>query len=75
VIRKGLETAKPWQDYNQIALEGAVRQQADWLIGINLTRYMICGNNTLIILNISMPLRPLAGKGGKPCPGSKYSGR
>jgi DNA topoisomerase-3 len=47
VIRKGLETAKPWQDYNRIALEGAVRQQADWLIGINLTRYMTCGNNTL----------------------------
>jgi DNA topoisomerase-3 len=47
VIRKGLETAKPWQEYNRIALEGAVRQQADWLIGINLTRYMTCGNNTL----------------------------
>jgi DNA topoisomerase-3 len=47
VIRKGLETARPWQDYNRIALEGAVRQQADWLIGINLTRYMTCGNNTL----------------------------
>jgi DNA topoisomerase-3 len=24
-----------------------VRQQVDWLIGINLTRYMTCGNNTL----------------------------
>jgi DNA topoisomerase-3 len=47
VIRKGLETANPWHDYNRIALEGAVRQQADWLIGINLTRYMTCGNNTL----------------------------
>jgi DNA topoisomerase-3 len=47
VIRKGLETAKPWEDYNRIALEGAVRQQADWLIGINLTRYMTSGNNTL----------------------------
>jgi DNA topoisomerase-3 len=47
VIRKGLETAKPWLDYNRIALEGVVRQQADWLIGINLTRYMTCGNNTL----------------------------
>jgi DNA topoisomerase-3 len=47
VIRKGLETAKPWHDYNRVALEGAVRQQADWLIGINLTRYMTCGNNTL----------------------------
>jgi DNA topoisomerase-3 len=47
VIRKGLETAKAWQDYNRIALEGVVRQQADWLIGINLTRYMTSGNNTL----------------------------
>jgi DNA topoisomerase-3 len=47
VIRQGLATAKPWQDYNRIALEGSVRQQADWLIGINLTRYMTCGNNTL----------------------------
>jgi DNA topoisomerase-3 len=47
VILKGLEEAKPWQEYNRIALEGAVRQQADWLIGINLTRYMTCGNYTL----------------------------
>jgi DNA topoisomerase-3 len=47
IIRKGIETARPWRDYNRIALEGAVRQQADWLIGINLTRYMTCGNNTL----------------------------
>jgi DNA topoisomerase-3 len=47
VIQKGLEAAKPWQEYNRIALEGAVRQQADWLIGINLTRYMTSGNNTL----------------------------
>jgi DNA topoisomerase-3 len=47
VIRKGLETAKPWREYNRIALEGVVRQQADWLIGINLTRYMTYGNNTL----------------------------
>jgi DNA topoisomerase-3 len=47
VIRKGLETAKPWHEYNHIALEGAVRQQADWLVGINLTRYMTCGNDTL----------------------------
>jgi DNA topoisomerase-3 len=47
VIRKGLETARPWHEYNHIALEGAVRQQADWLIGINLTRYMTCGNDTL----------------------------
>jgi DNA topoisomerase-3 len=47
VIRKGLEAAKPWREYNRIALEGTVRQQADWLIGINLTRYMTSGNNTL----------------------------
>jgi DNA topoisomerase-3 len=47
VIRRGLETAKPWKEYDRIALEGEVRQQADWLIGINLTRYMTCGNDTL----------------------------
>jgi DNA topoisomerase-3 len=42
-----MEVARPWRDYDKIALEGAVRQQADWLIGINLTRYMTSGNNTL----------------------------
>jgi DNA topoisomerase-3 len=47
VIRNGLKTARPWAEYNRIALEGVVRQQADWLIGINLTRYMTNGNNTL----------------------------
>jgi DNA topoisomerase-3 len=47
VIRKGMEAARPWREYDRIALEGAVRQQADWLIGINLTRCMTGGNNTL----------------------------
>jgi DNA topoisomerase-3 len=47
VIRKGMEAAGPWREYDRIALEGAVRQQADWLIGINLTRYMTSGNDTL----------------------------
>jgi hypothetical protein len=52
VIRNGVEAAKPWQDCNRITLEEAVCQQTDWLIGINLTHYMISGNNTLKVQGI-----------------------
>jgi DNA topoisomerase-3 len=47
VILKGLQDAKPLSEYNAIGAEGSARQQADWLIGINLTRLMSVGNTAL----------------------------
>jgi DNA topoisomerase-3 len=47
VIIKGLKEAQPLSAYDKIAGEGFARQRADWLIGINLTRYMTIGNTTL----------------------------
>jgi DNA topoisomerase-3 len=47
VILKGLQDARPLSDYNVISGEGFARQQADWLIGINLTRLMSVGNTAL----------------------------
>jgi DNA topoisomerase-3 len=47
VILKGLQDAKPLSDFNAISAEGFARQRADWLIGINLTRLMSAGNDTL----------------------------
>jgi DNA topoisomerase-3 len=44
VIRKGLTGAKPLSDYDLIAVQGYARQHADWLVGINLTRYLSIGN-------------------------------
>jgi DNA topoisomerase-3 len=34
-------------DYDPISRQGFSRQRADWLVGINLTRYMSIGNPTL----------------------------
>jgi DNA topoisomerase-3 len=44
VIGKGLAEAKPLSDYNRIAAQGYARQHADWIVGINLTRYLSIGN-------------------------------
>jgi DNA topoisomerase-3 len=47
VIRQGLSEAKPLSAYDGIAKQGFARQHADWIVGINLTRYMSCGNREL----------------------------
>jgi DNA topoisomerase-3 len=47
VIRSGLENARPLSDYNAIAAQGFARQRADWLAGLNLTRYMSIGGPAL----------------------------
>jgi DNA topoisomerase-3 len=47
VIQKGLREAKPLSFYDGISREGFARQRADWLVGINLTRYMTIRNKTL----------------------------
>lgn len=39
VIRAGMKSLKPWSDYDFLAEQGFARQHADWLVGMNLTRY------------------------------------
>ncbi|GMO61636.1 MAG: DNA topoisomerase 3 [Treponemataceae bacterium] len=43
VIIAGIENAKPLADYNTTAAQGYARQHADWLVGMNLSRYASIG--------------------------------
>jgi DNA topoisomerase-3 len=47
VIEAGIKNAKPLETYNLTARQGFARQHADWLVGINLTRFMSVGNRVL----------------------------
>jgi len=44
VIRQGIENAKPLADYDALCAQGFARQRADWLVGMNLSRFMSIGN-------------------------------
>ncbi|MDR2661839.1 MAG: DNA topoisomerase [Treponema sp.] len=44
VIKAGIETAQPLSDYDTLSAQAFARQHADWIVGINLTRYMSIGN-------------------------------
>ena len=40
VILEGIKNAKPSYQYDDIANQGFARQKADWLVGMNFTRFM-----------------------------------
>jgi DNA topoisomerase-3 len=44
VIRSGMAAAKPLSDYNGLCDQGFARSRADWLAGMNLSRFMSIGN-------------------------------
>jgi len=44
VIQKALQKMKPLSDYNNLAANGYARQHADWICGMNLSRYVTIGN-------------------------------
>lgn len=46
VIKKGLQDAKSWTEYEGLAEKGFARQHADWLVGMNFSPYatLISGN-------------------------------
>lgn len=44
VILSGLENAKLLSSYNELARQAYARQRADWLVGINFTRFVSSGN-------------------------------
>lgn len=45
VIKKGLDNAKPLTDYDNLSAQAYARQHADWLIGMNFTRFVSTGNH------------------------------
>jgi DNA topoisomerase-3 len=44
VIFQGMKNAKPLAEYDGLAAQAFARQRADWLTGINLTRFMSVGS-------------------------------
>lgn len=40
VILDGIKNARPLSEYNLLAEKGFARQKADWLVGMNLSRYI-----------------------------------
>ena len=47
VILSGIKNAKPLSEYNKLAQQGYARQRADWLVGINLSRFISIGNSEI----------------------------
>jgi len=44
VIEAGIKSAKPLSEYDLLAAQGFARQRADWLVGMNLSRFMSIGS-------------------------------
>ena len=44
VILGGMKNLRPLADYNKLAQQGYARQHADWLVGMNFSRYISIGN-------------------------------
>jgi DNA topoisomerase-3 len=44
VIEAGIKDAKPLSEYDSLSAQGFARQRADWLVGMNLTRFMSIGS-------------------------------
>jgi DNA topoisomerase-3 len=44
VIQNGIKDAKPLSEYGNLSSQAFARQKADWLTGMNLSRYMSIGN-------------------------------
>ena len=48
VIFAGIKTAKPLSTYENYKKQGYARQHADWIVGMNLTRFVTLGAGTLL---------------------------
>jgi DNA topoisomerase-3 len=48
VIMSGIEKAKPLSEYKSYRDQGYARQQADWLVGMNLTRLITLKSNKML---------------------------
>lgn len=47
-IRNGLKNLKDFTEYDNLYKAAQARQEADWLLGINLTRWYTCSYNILL---------------------------
>lgn len=47
VVLAGMQKIKPLAEYNNLAQQGYARQHADWLVGMNFSRYISIGNSTV----------------------------
>lgn len=47
VVKKELKNVKPWIQYETLYQQAKARQHSDWLVGMNLSRYVSCGNNRM----------------------------
>lgn len=47
-VKKGIEDALPWSEYDQLARKGYARQRADWLVGMNMSPFatLLAGGRT-----------------------------
>ncbi len=45
VIKTGIQNAQPLTNYNELASQGFARQRADWLVGMNFSRYVSSAAN------------------------------
>lgn len=48
VIAEGIKNARPDSEYEKLAEQGFSRQKADWLVGINFTRFLTNKAGTLL---------------------------
>lgn len=49
VVLDGIKDAKPLSEYNTLASQSFARQQSDWLVGINFSRYLTTHGKTKLI--------------------------
>lgn len=57
VILAGIKSAKKLSEYNKLAQNGFARQHSDWLVGMNLTRYVsVAANRKLPVGRIKTAL-------------------
>ncbi|NLM01714.1 MAG: DNA topoisomerase [Treponema sp.] len=57
VILNGIKSARKLYEYNNLAQNGFARQHADWLVGMNLTRYVsVAANKKLSIGRVKTAL-------------------
>jgi DNA topoisomerase-3 len=57
-IRKGFENLKPGKEYDNLYKSALCRERADWLIGMNATRYFTVNNGNKGVLSIGRVQTP-----------------
>jgi DNA topoisomerase-3 len=56
VIKRGMQNARPLSEYNKTGGQGFARARADWLVGMNLSRYISIGGATFSVGRVQTAL-------------------